>query len=99
MNKKLIKFYFYLDQSFKDWKVLVLLSDEKSCRICNERFKAGVGGFRLGSEGDVNGHSASSNYTKPLNSNYKVEFFGCAKSLKEVVGNFNLDLTSTPTFL
>ena len=33
---------------------------------------AGVGGFRLGLEGDVNGNSASSNYTKPLNSNYKV---------------------------
>ena len=33
---------------------------------------AGVGGFKLGLEGDTNGKSSTSNYTKNLNSNYKV---------------------------
>lgn len=33
---------------------------------------AGVGGFRLGFEGNIEGFSASSNYTKSLNSNYEV---------------------------
>ena len=33
---------------------------------------AGVGGFRLGLEGDVNGKSATSDYKNNLNSNYSV---------------------------
>ena len=33
---------------------------------------AGVGGFKLGLEGDINGKSSTSNYTKNLNSHYKV---------------------------
>ena len=33
---------------------------------------AGVGGFRLGLEGDVNGKSATSDYKNNLNSNYRV---------------------------
>ena len=35
---------------------------------------AGVGGFRLGVEGDKNGHSSSSNYKNALDSNYKIVF-------------------------
>jgi DNA (cytosine-5)-methyltransferase 1 len=35
---------------------------------------AGVGGFRLGLEGDKNGHSSSSNYKNALDSNYKIVF-------------------------
>ena len=35
---------------------------------------AGVGGFRLGLEGDENGCSSTSNYRDPLESNYKIVF-------------------------
>lgn len=35
---------------------------------------AGVGGFRLGLEGDENGCSSTSNYKEPLDSNYEIVF-------------------------